>query len=218
MNGNQPFPLTGRQQLVYSSLETRNPEIASLYKTGVRIRADCATTGELYLAGFVVRTMINDLPEAFSLPTLSSLPLLSSKIADIETIWTKATDSKCRADGAWSGEIDTPLQKLLEALEGFFSWRKKQNPTKRQITADMFRRTDPSLLELPRDLRERPASRWLKLFGYFNKVTHRSTTSFEEFDENLRELEQIMLDNLYRQPSADLATIDAILAEETPDA
>jgi hypothetical protein len=69
-------------------------------------------------------------------------------------------------------------------------------------------------IPLPEPIEKQRAKRWLELHDYFVGVTHRSSTTEADFQSNLQDLEQILMDNLYRQPSEDLAAIDQILAEE----
>lgn len=129
------------------------------------------------MAAHAVRLIINDLPAIFDLPKLTSLPLLSNKIRDLDPVWREALDSGCRMEGAWKGEIDKPLRTLLQSFEEFYAWREAQSAKKRKIAADLLRRSDPGVIGLPQGIYEKRAERWLKLFGYFNAVAHRSTTS-----------------------------------------
>ena len=205
------FQMTGRQQLVYASLEAHDPACARLYAVALRSREN-ETEEELYLSAHSMRLMVTDLPEAFDLPSLSSLPLLANRIVGVSEAWNKGGIlSACRANGEWSGEIDGPLRTLLKAIEKFFEEKIAQ---KREITAQMFRRTDPSGLPLPEDLGNERVKRWMQIFRYLNDTAHRQPTSFEIFDERISELEQIILESLGRRPSVDLSAIDAILAEE----
>jgi hypothetical protein len=73
-------------------------------------------------------------------------------------------------------------------------------------------------MPLPETLEKKRADRWLALLDFFVRVAHGSSTTLGEFTASLEGLEQILLDNLYRRPSEDLSAIDAILAEELPDA
>ena len=73
-------------------------------------------------------------------------------------------------------------------------------------------------MPLPETLEKRRVDRWLALLDFFVRVAHGSSTTTEQFAESVDALEQILLDALYRRPSEDLSAIDAILAEELPDA
>jgi hypothetical protein len=210
--------LTGRQLLVHQSLAGRSAGVAALYRDGIAALHRDAQSDSYYSAGHAIRLLMHDLPTLFDLPTLGSLPQLSNKVRDLDPIWETACRSTCRVDGGWKGEIDALLAKLLGALEEFFSWRKDQLPKKQQITEEVFRRSDPAPTGLPADLFERRAKRWLKLYGYFSSVAHMGSTTLDEFQERLAEVEEIILSCLYRQPSETFAEIDAILAEEGADA
>jgi len=210
--------MTGRQSLALRSLNERSERIAMLYRDALLALQQGESADRFYSAGHAIRLVMHDLPTMFDLPTLGSLPQLSNKVRDLDPLWRTARQSSCRVEGGWKGEIDALLAKLLSALDEFFAWREDQMPKKQQITEDVFRRSDPGPAELPSDLFERRAKRWLKLFGYFNAVAHLSSTTVGEFRERLTEVEEIVLSCLYRQPSETFATIDAILAEEETDA
>jgi hypothetical protein len=213
-----PPVLTGRQLLVFQSVAERSAGVAALYRDGIEALSRDAARGSLYPAGHAMRLFMHDLPSLFDLPTLGSLPQLTNKVRDLDSIWAAACKSSCRSDGGWKGEIDALLVKLLGALEEFFSWRRDQLPKKQQITEEVFRRSDPAPAGLPSDLFERRAKRWLTLYGYFNSVAHMGSTTLDEFQKRLTEVEEIVLSCLYRQPSETFAEIDAILAEEGADA
>ena len=73
-------------------------------------------------------------------------------------------------------------------------------------------------MPLPETLEKRRVERWLTLLDFFVRVAHGSSATMEEFTESVDGLEQILLDTLNRRPSEDFSAIDAILAEELPDA
>ncbi len=210
----EPFALTVRQRLVLEAVSARSQDIATLYEDALRSLQESRRTLRFYAPGHSVRLFMHDMPQIFDLPTLGSLPQLSAKIQALDPIWRAAHQSGCRGDGGWNGEIDSALGKLLTALEDFFSWREEQLPKKQQIAEEVLRRSDPGPAALPADLFERRGKRWLKLFGFFNSVAHSGSTSIGEFQERLTEVEDVVLSCLYREPSANFAAIDAILAEE----
>ena len=213
-----PPVFTGKQLLVFHSLAERSEGVAALYRDGIEALQRDASTGSYYSAGHAIRLFMHDLPKLFDLPTLGSLPQLSNKVRELDPMWDAACKSACRVEGGWKGEIDALLAKLLCALEEFFTWRKDQLPKKQQISEEVFRRSDPAPAELPPDLFERRAKRWLKLYGYFSSMAHMGSTTLAEFQDCLSEVEEIVLSCLYRQPSETFAEIDTILAEEQADA
>jgi hypothetical protein len=214
----QPFQMTGRQQLVQRSLSEKSEAVAVLYECALRVLAEGSNPGRLFLAAHSIREMTGGLPKYLDLPILAEQGRLGDQVNALETIWVGTAKSQCHNDGAWAGEIDGPLQKLLGALHKFFQWCKDNRPKRRDVAAGLFRSTDPSGLPLPETLETKRVERWLALHDYFVRVAHRSSTSEDEFRSALEELEQILLDSLYRRPSEDFSAIDAILAEETPNA
>jgi hypothetical protein len=213
-----PFRMTDRQLLVHRSLLERSDAVGILYECALRILSDESNPGRLFLSAHSIREMMGDLPKVLALPVLAEQGRLGDQMNALEPLWDGASKSRCHTNGEWTGEIDGPLQKLLKTLHKFFQWWKENRPKRREVAAGLFRQSDPSGLPIPEVLERKRADAWLTLHGYFVGVAHRSSTTSDEFNKRLDDLEQILLDTLYRQPSADLSAIDAILAEETPDA
>jgi hypothetical protein len=214
----QPFQILGRQQLIYRSLLEKSESIAMLYECALRVLADGANPGRLFLASHSIREMMGGLPKVLDLPILAEQGRLGDQVNRLEPVWAGAAKSQCYNGGSWTGEIDSPLQKLLSALHRFFQWWGDHRPKRRDVAAGLFRSTDPSGMRLPETLEKKRVKHWLALQDYFVGVAHRSDTTEDEFKTSLEELEQILLDSLYRQPSEDFSAIDAILAEEAPNA
>lgn len=214
----RPLELSGRQRLLYRALNEKSPEIAELYESALRVLADCSNPGRLFLAAHAIREMADGLPKFLDLPTLAEQGRLGDRVSALEKTWVNATKSQCRKDGQWAGEIDDPLRTLLEVLEEFLQWWKDNRPRRRDVAARLFRSTDPSGMPLPETLEQKRVGRWMELRDYFVRVAHQSSTTEEEFRSALSELEQILLDSLYRRPSEDFSAIDSILAEEASGA
>jgi hypothetical protein len=211
------FQMTGRQQRVRSSLAQKSPDIADLYESALRVYRDDGISTCLISAAHLIRLMTDGLPRVLDLPVLAEQGRLGDEVIALEPIWNGAAQSNCYRNGAWAGEIDGPLLKLLQALREFFHRYREIRPKRRDVAAAMFRQTDPSGLPLPETLEKKRAGRWLALHDYFVRVAKRSSTTREEFTSKVEELEQILLDSLYRRPSEDLSAIDGILGEERPD-
>lgn len=214
----QPFQMTGRQQLVYRSLTDKSEPVALLYECSLRVLADGSNPGRVLLAAHSIREMMGGLPKVLELPVLADQGRLGDQMNALEPIWNGAKKSQCHQGGEWAGEIDGPLQSLLKGLHKFFQWWKDSRPRRRDVATQLFRQTDPAEMPLPETLEKKRADRWLALLDFFVRVAHGSSTTPEEFAASMDGLEQILLDNLYRRPSEDLSAIDAILAEELPDA
>ena len=210
--------MTGRQQLVFRSLEERSSEMAELYKCAMHIFQDAVNPCRLFLTTHAIREMIKGLPSVLDLPILAKQERLGDKVDALDPVWNRALRGSCHQDGRWSGQIDGPLQRFLDALQEFFQWWKESRPRRRTVATALFRRTDPAGFTLPEPLERQRADRWLALHDYFTRAAHRAPTTEVDFQVHLHELEQILLDSLRRQPSEDLSAIDAILAEEAPDA
>lgn len=214
----QPFLMTGRQQLVRSALSEKSESVAALYECALRVLSDGSNPGRLLLAAHAIREMTGGLPKFLDLPILAEQGRLGDQVSALEATWVKAAKSQCHNSGNWSGEIDGPLRELLGALHKFFQWCKDNRPKRRDVAAGLLRSTDPSGMPLPETLEKRRIDRWLALHAYFVRVAHQSSTTEAEFQSALHNLEQVLLDLLYPQPSEDFSAIDALLAEENPNA
>jgi hypothetical protein len=216
--GTQSFQMTGRQQLVHRSLTDKSQPVATLYESALRVLDDEANAGRLMLASHCIREMMGGLPKVLELPVLAEQGRLGDQMTALEPIWNGAKNGACHKDGEWVGEIDGPLQNLLKGLHKFFQWWKDSRPRRRDVAAQLFRHSDPAGMPLPETLEKKRVDRWLTLLDFFVRVAHGSSATMEQFVESVDRLEQILLDALYRRPSEDLSAIDAILAEELPDA
>ncbi len=208
------FQFTGRQQLVHGSLAARRSDIAELYECALRSLSDKTNPGRVFLAAHSIREMTGDLPKILDLPVLADLGRMGDQVNALQTAWQSALSSSCHQDGKWNGAIDGHLRRLLGKLHKFFEWLEEHRPKRRALVAQLFRLSDPSGLPLPENLEEPRTERWLELQDYFVKAAHRAQTDSEQFQSHLDELEQFLLEMLYRQPSEDFSAIDAILREE----
>jgi hypothetical protein len=165
-----------------------------------------------------IRELAGGLPKAFDLPIPVDPGQVTDKVNALEPIWNNAINSGCHQKGAWTGDIDGPLRKLLQKLHEFFEWLKENRPKRRLVTTQMFRGAEPSGLPLPETLEQPRVKKWLELRRYFSNAAHGESTTEDEFAANVETLEKILLDSLYRQPSEDLTAIDRILEEGANDA
>lgn len=210
--------MTERQQIVLGAIREHSTDLADVYECAVQLSGEELIPRRIFLAAHAVRLLMSELPAIFDLPKLTSLPLLSNRVSELEAHWSIALQSACRTDGRWQGEIDHHLRTLLERCDHFFSWRKEQAGMKARLVTDVMRKSDPAAVPLPDVLYKQRASDFLTLYRYFNEAAHFASTHPEEFRTRLAALEQILLDSLHRKPSAGMTAIDAILAEETGNA
>jgi len=210
----EPFRLTDRQSFVHRSLEDLNPELSKLYESALRVLQDGSNPRRHALAAHALRELMRRVPKSLNLPTLADAGRLGDRVSALELIWKATKGSTCRKGDSWAGEIDRPLSKLLHELEAFFEWWRESMPNRRELAGKFFRGTDPAGLNLPPVLQERRAARWLELNGYFVATAHGGRWDDRKFTSALCELEQVLLECLYRRPSEDFSAIDALLAEE----
>jgi hypothetical protein len=168
----------------------------------------------LFLAAHAVREMMNELPKTMDLPTFAGQVRLGDKMSAFEPQWKRARRSRCNQDGKWFGEIDDILRQLLTDLDELLQWWIESRPKRKDLAKQVFKLADPAGLRLPEPLESIRAQRWLDALQYFISVAHRAPTTVSQFESRLGELEQIILDALFRRPSVDFSAIDAILSEE----
>jgi hypothetical protein len=216
-----PSPLfqpSGRQLFLSQSLAQRNATMSELYECALRVFQDDSNPGRIFLAAHSIRELTKDLPKVLDVPVLTDHGRMRDKLDALERTWAATLGSNCNRSGAWTGDIDDLLRKLLAQVAEFFNWRRESEPKMRESAAALFRRIDPAGRVLPQALEKRRADRWIALHTYFNAAAHRSPTTEAEFADRLDELEQILIDCLVPTPSEDFSAIDAILLEESPDA
>jgi hypothetical protein len=213
-----PFQLTGRKQFLYQSLAHKSPPMGELYESAIRAFQDNANPGRIFLAAHSIREMTKDLPKVLDVPVLTDHGRMRDRLDAMERSWNGARASACNQGGAWTGEIDRPLRRLLVKLPEFFTWRSESDPKMRDSATALFRRVDPAGRPLPEPLEKRRAERWIELHTYFNAAAHRAPTTEAEFLTRLDELERILMDSISPQPSEDFSVIDAIFLEDRADA
>ncbi len=207
------FRLAGRQQRVYASLAAKSLAMAALYENALRALRDGSNSGRFFLAAHAIREMTNGLPSVMDLPIFAEQGKLGDQVNALEDAWSGALKSGCHKDGQWSGTIDKRLEQWLDRVHKFFQWWRHSRPKRRDVAVKLFQHLDPAGLPLPEPLEKQRADRWLELHTYFVRTAHRAPTTAEDFETRLQALEQLLLDNLFRQPSEDLSVIDAILKE-----
>src|ERR1035437_2415170 len=156
MTPSQPsFQLMGRQQFLCQSLTQKSPAIGELYEWAIRAFQDTANPGRIFLAAHSIREMTKDLPKVLDVPVLTDHGRMRDRLDALEKSWNGALGSTCNQAGAWTGEIDSPLRRLLVELPGFFTWRSESEPKMRDSATALFRRIDPAGRPLPEPLEKR---------------------------------------------------------------
>lgn len=206
-----------QQQEVFVALMEKDARVAEWYDTAIRqMVIETMSPARLCGPAHLVRLILNEMPKFFQLPELMSLPSLISRVAKLQGPWNVACESPCRNENSWSGQIDVPIMNFLSECEQFFSIRAE--PAKRNIATEALQRSDRALVAMPGNLIEKMAERWIALHKYFKDIAHGSSSGLDQFEDNLRDVERIVLLMLSPRPSESLAAIDAIFAEEQADA
>ena len=184
-------------------LARKDPAVADLYQCALRTLLDPDNTGRIFLAAHAIREMMNSLLNVKDAPSAGT-ERFGEQFRNFLPLWDRAQKSKCHQSGHWVGSIDNPLTKLLTRLDNLVRWWHEHRPKHRDGVVAFFRGADPAGKPLPEILENERAQRWIDLRNYFVDTAHRNRSPGDtDFQDHLRNLEQILVDNLYRSPSVD---------------
>jgi hypothetical protein len=87
-----------------------------LYECALRTFQDNSNPERIFLAAHSIRELTKDLPKVLDVPVLTEHGRMRDKLDALEKAWAAALGSTCNRSGAWTGEIDDPLRRLLTKL------------------------------------------------------------------------------------------------------
>lgn len=205
--------LIGQQQTLHEALINKDPKLARMYLGSIAVLGQKSNQERLPLAAHGLREMMEKLPKYLEIPVQAKGQSLKQKIQELSSRKDKAArNSSCHFKDGWRGEIDKPLDQLLQDLDEFFLWFIEANPTRKQRIARVIRVLDPSPSFLPKPLEEIQVSVWDRCNSYFQGVSHHTLeSSEEEFSSPLSVLERFLLDRLSPRTFEDFAVIDDLI-------
>jgi hypothetical protein len=167
------------------------------------------------LAAHGFREMIDHLPTAVGLRVRALNERMGDRLQPVENAWVKACDaSSAFQGGAWSGGIDVPLRKLLDALSSFFAWKASHRPRRLSELGQAIRRLDVSGRPLPNSLESEVVRQWSDMRDRFVRVCHHDVSMSEaEFQQMVTELEAFVRDLVKPTTFEGFDEIDAIVEE-----
>lgn len=204
--------LTDRQGTLFRALERLNPRLARMYLGALRVLGDEANPEAVPLAAHDLRELMEKLPWSLDVPIRASVGEVGSRVGNLRRLWERTVrTSACYNSGQWQGPIDSPLRRLLNELNRFFTWLSSNYRPRRDEATLALRQLDG---RIPDQLERRKVETWMDLFDFFCDVAHhRVDPSREEFSRRLDELEQFLLDRLQPRTFADFDEIDKLLEE-----
>lgn len=217
------FALTGQQRALVKALdEQRGYEgLADMYRGGLVVLADSTNPDRLPLCAHAMRELMEKLPERLEVETQAQHESLKAKVREVEGIFVSIRSKTACHDATegWRGPIDRPLGRFLSRFERFLEWFNSHAPRRRDEVHGALTRLDGSGRQLPGRLAELNVDVWQETHDYFQSVAHhRRLGTDEEMRQWLDALERFLLDRLKPRTYEDLEEIDALLAEENPDA
>ena len=141
---------------------------------------------------------------------------LNTRVKTLHRKWSDVLDGEDPLENnRWTNGIGNALRQFLVAAGAFFDWRATNSSNRRQLATRFIKDSDALAHQLPADEHKRNAARWMKLRKYFNNVSHRPLGADEgDFEDHVRELEQLLYALLNRSPVDDIDRIDELLAED----
>ena len=207
--------LLGEQRALHLALGEQHGDLARMYLGTLMALRQLDNPERLPQAAYSIRELMNRLPDYLDVPMPAHSERGGDWVGSLRNCWkTALTNSACRQNATWEGNIDAPLVKLMLELEGFLKWQDELHPRRRDEVAALWRRLDPAGGKLPVKLEAINYKEWSDLYAFFNGILHHGrAVTFDEFQAKLTATERLLLDRLRPRTFADWQTIDDIIRE-----
>ena len=131
------------------------------------------------------------------------------------TEWEKAKrQSRCHADGVWSGEIDDAARHGFAAVDRAIEWQRQNRPARMELHRATIRALDKARRPLPSWIEDTHVKQWNDLRDYFVRVCHHDReTGEDEFSAVLDQFEAFVLGRLKPPTYPEQASLDQLIAE-----
>ena len=225
--GGPDAPLSRRQEALIDALErlgakspqakARSRRAIEMYREAVRASQRSDSVESFPVAAYELREFMNQLPRIVDVPRIAHADLVA-KARTLLKKWKNRDQSACHNKDRWVGDIDRPLQGLLDHLKNFFEWFDNYVPTRRQQAAKTINKLYPSPQPLPFVVMNERTKTWSDLLQYFNSVAHHNLNADPAaFTQRLTGLEIFLLDQLQPRTSEAFDAIDQLIAEAEDD-
>jgi hypothetical protein len=215
----QRLGIPPQRLLLLDALRERDARLAAIYEAVVRIIGAADVPDQLSLAAHAMRELMERLPLAFDLP-IDEKSRLFNRLDELERALAQAqTTSACRTTDGWQGEIDSPVAKVLAAVEELVDDRHRFWSSRSATAVELMNRLEPTLARRSAPLVNTDADVWLDLRRYFESVSHHHhvfdslQTSASEFGDRVRTIEVLLLNKLRPPTAADFEEIDGLMSQ-----
>ncbi len=212
--------LLPHQNELLSALNKVDSELVNRYSGTLFVLNQMSNPDRYAQAAHSIRELMDRLTKYLDIGIQTPHKEVVDTVSGFKDKWeTCFNQTRCHNNYKWEGEIDEPLSTFLAEMQKFFEWFKKLFPRRAKEIADAFHKLDPSGYKLPDSIQQINVKKWNNVKDFFIRVLHHQTsTTTEEFYQQLNKLERILLDMLKPKTIIDLEEIDKIIQEgETVD-
>ena len=211
--------LSGERLALYRALSRRSERIAQIYLGAHLALRDSANPERFCLSAHEFRELMEKVPEIVDVTTQAHKENMGDKIQQLDVAYDRAVSNVPLPIKDWSGALNQHVARFLEELRDFFEWKKINNPSRRREIASTFRALDGPGRALPPDLENAAVESWLETKRFFLSVAHHQLEpTLDQFEEQARRIEGLLLQKLNPQTFAEFDVLDSIIDEgETND-
>lgn len=169
----------------------------------------------LVQAAHSIRELMEKAPiEIPEVPVQQGSGNLTDEVRALQSAWQQIKNSKWTESPPWIGEIDSTLSGWLSKADDFFNSFNENHKTRTEQLVDALSSLDQAGNPLPPALVKEKVEEWKKLRQYFLSIAHHGRTGeYDEFTNNISDLEVFLLNLLYPQPIKDIDELDALISE-----
>lgn len=215
---NQKLAFSGQQLTLLAALETKDRDLAVMYKGGLYVLADSANPDRFSLCAHAMRELMEKLPRLLGSHARVEVTL-KAKVQEIRDRFLRLCRKKSIKLHDLSGPIDKNIRAFFLQIETFFEWFEEYHPTMRKEVLSTLERLDESGRTLPARLSDLNVAAWTEFRNYFQSIAHHLIDPApEDFVGYMDALERFLLDHLVPRTFDDLDEIDSLLAQDNNNA
>jgi hypothetical protein len=205
------------RRILLDALRERDDRLGAMYQAVVFLTTAEDLPDQLSLAAHAMREFMERLPVALDLPVENKAHLLNL-VDDLARSLGRAEEtSACRTTDGWSGAVDKPLERVLDAAQKVVESRKEHAPSRQEVAVSLMNQLEPALGRRSPSLVKQEARTWSELRRYFERVSHHHhvfgslETSQEELRARVQTIEALLIDKLRPTTAQDFNDIDMLM-------
>ena len=208
--------LEGRQRRLYEELSRRSADLASMYIGALQVVQLPTVEDRFAMAAHCLRELMEKLPQFLDVPFERDDFNLGNEAKTLhDELKCVKEQSESFVEGNWTGEVDTHIHQFLKQVDSVLQDHVTYNSRRRDQFRDWNQALDPSITKVPPDATKRMFREWKSLNDFFQRVSHHHDWLEKEaaFEEEMRALEDFLLDRFRPQTYKKQKRIDQIIAE-----